>query len=534
MEARKIFKLSLISAACLSAMTVAQAGQITGVTSGAAYTSAGSPPTAFAIGGWDLVNVSPMITDVETGDEIAKTFDPTTGTYTPMEVGDTFKSIVFEDENKTEATGSVHGKDWPVGEPHGIKVANSAGPMDLQNNEKPASCILSTSFYLNSDDPKNYVDDVYQPPEGDVADAEDQGWLNSTDEAYVNPTYCDSPFQTHKRFKVDALTPAVDGDPAKPVDLVFNVEAGETAVREYMVLQKLNNYSVNQYGGVRVEVGFGIGAEFVNAATVANVDQNLKLSYTAGAADEYTFDAEDRANFSAGLFGTADNKHPNDGFFDTRTAGYEMAVDAAGTTIESTGLLPSNYTAIYGDWLPVTLEPQGLFFDDDNDPLTDAALIAYEGPSPTDNTVTWRNGNEPVTLNIDTNGDTVNEEYVIGSFEAFPQDVIDYYQALADSNEGDGLLYEVGGIEDLLNLGLTYIVEVGDVATFPAEANNTFTIRLKPLLPAEVDYDVPDSSTGTTSSSSGGGSASTMSMTSLIIALLVMLGLGGWLASRKK
>lgn len=228
------------------------------------------------LGGLDLTNVTPVIIDVETGEPVSKSFDSATGTYTQMEVGDTFKSII--DDGAGNETGSLHGKDWPVGEPHGIKVVNSAGPLDLQNGSgKPASCILSTSFFINSDDPKY------------SGDAPEEGWLDPTGETTVNPTYCDSPFQTHKRFKVDALTPTADDAVdalAKPIDFVFNVEAGEAEVREYMVLQKLNNYSDRRYSGVKIEVGFGIGADFINANGLGDV----KLSYTA--ADGVLPDAE--------------------------------------------------------------------------------------------------------------------------------------------------------------------------------------------------------------------------------------------------
>lgn len=528
MDTYKKFKLSALTAACLLAASTSFAGQITGVEIGSIYTSQDGP-VVFGNGGLKLDNVDVKIVNIDSGEETG-TFYPDTETYTPMQVGDAFKSFIYGDVTKENLTGLMLGKDWPVGEPHGIKAANSTGPMDLQKgNNKPASCLLSTSFYVNADDPSNYDE------EGTYIGEEpaDEGWLNTVDETTVNPTYCDSPFQTHKRFKVGSLTPTADDAEdaiAQPIDLVFNVEAGETAIREYMVLQKLNNYSDRRYGGVQVEVGFGVGENFVNAASVDGVADNLKISYTAGPADDYVFAEDERATFAAGLFGTADKNHPDDGFFDTRKAGFDMTVDTTGTKIYSTGIMPSNYTAIYGDWLPERLKPQGLFFDDDGDPLTDASLIAYEGPSPTDSTIAWRNGNAEVTLNIDTDGDELTEEYVIGSFAEIPEAVITYYTDLAASEEGDGLLYEIAGIEDLLNLGLTYVVEVGDVTKFPAE---NFTIRMKALTVDEVGSETDDDSSLVTPSSSGGGSASEFSITSLILALLALAGLGGWLASRK-
>ncbi|WP_040725145.1 choice-of-anchor F family protein [Thiomicrorhabdus sp. Kp2] len=520
MNLNKQFKLSGLSVALLCASLTANAGQIIGVAPGTAYTSQDGP-VAFGIGGLNLDNVTPLIVDVETGEEVAKSFDSDTGVYSQMVVGDTFKSLINDGAGNT--TGSLHGKDWPVGEPHGIKVVNSAGPLDLQNGSgKPASCILSTSFFTNGDDPKNYDE------EGNYTgtDPQDEGWLDTADEANVNPTYCDSPFQTHKRFKVDALTPTAEdmaGTEAKPIDFVFNVDANEgaeVAVREYMVLQKLNNYSDRRYSGIKVEVGFGIGASFTNANGVGDV----KLSYTAGDADQYVFAEDDRATFSAGLFGKEDDKHPN-GFFDLTRAGYVIDVDENGTIIQSSAAMNSNYVNIFGNWLPSKWEPTGVFYDDDNNPLTDAALVAYWGPSPTDETVAWRKG-------------------IADGFAVITEQEV---QDIANEVAKDVTLYSVGGIEDLLNLGLTYLVEVGDPTTFPEAANNTFTLRMTPIVSTDEGDDVvpswiatpatfPSIDTGTdtgTATTSSGGSASFMSQSGLILMILAFLGLGGWIVRNK-
>ena len=46
-------------------------------------------------------------------------------------------------------------------------------------------------------------------------------------------------------------------------------------------------------------------------------------------------------------------------------------------TIVSTTVLPSNYTTLFGDWLPSIWAPKGIFWDFDNDPTTDADLVAW-------------------------------------------------------------------------------------------------------------------------------------------------------------
>ncbi|MBE7527387.1 MAG: hypothetical protein HS120_07525 [Burkholderiales bacterium] len=76
--------------------------------------------------------------------------------------------------------GIVLAKDWPIGEPSGIKIVNDDPGI---KNDKPANCIMSTSYlkdhYLDSVDPKQVI--------------------------------CSSPFQTHKCFKVAMLPSTVDG-----------------------------------------------------------------------------------------------------------------------------------------------------------------------------------------------------------------------------------------------------------------------------------------------------------------------------------
>lgn len=224
------------------------------------------------------------------------------------------------------------------------------------------------------------------------------------------------------------------------------------------------------------------------------------------------------------MFGTEDDKHPN-GFFDLNRAGYNIDVDVNGTTIQSTSAMVSNYVEIFGNWLLSKWEPTGVFYDDDNNPLTDAALVAYWGPSPTDETVAWRKGRE-------------------GGFAIITEQEV---QDIANEVGKDITLYSVGGIEDLLNLGLTYLVEVGDPATFP-EGTDTFTVRMTPIVDAADDgtppawittpASLPDaviggdvSTDGTTTS--GGGSASFISQFGFILMLLAFLGLGGWIVRNK-
>lgn len=490
MKKQKLFKLSIIAGACMTAMTAAQAGKIIGVEQAA-------PSVADGFGGWNLDNVEVQIVNVDTGELVAgKTYNETDGSYTEMTTGDTFVSKV-SDGNGT-VMGDLHGKDWPVGEPSGVKVLSSDNFDDVQNNGKPASCIMSTSYFLYSELPESNADST-----------KDGGWLDS---AEPNPTRCDSPFQTHKRFKVDALPTTVDGAGSEGIDLVFNLDSGtvETDTRRYMILQKLNNYSDSRFSGFKIEVGFGVGADFKLAndaavtAVAPNAPDNVKLSIGTG---EEAWDPEDLAVFSAGLFGKADDKHPDDGFFDDSRAGYDVTM-TNDWTIASTGAISTNYSDLFGEWIPSAYEPTGIFYDHDENPLTDAKLVAY-----------WD-----------------GSQWLYGNADNFAPVPADQLEAWAEDESG---LYSTGTIEDLLNLGLTYMVEVGDVSELvDATDNDTITIRLTPIAssvvedtpPAFADDDVPELSSYEDSGSSG---FSAYDNVSLMATVLGFLGLGALVARRK-
>ncbi|WP_028486491.1 choice-of-anchor F family protein [Thiomicrorhabdus chilensis] len=502
---KNMFKLSLVAAACMTAMTAAQAGKIVGTQQ--ALPSPVVDAEAQGFGAWNLGNVNVKIVDVDTGEELAKAFTESDGSYSAMTYGDTFVSEV--DDGAGNVMGNLYGKDWPVGEPSGVKAISVTDPAAVLSNSKPASCIMSTSYYKFSDNP-NYS-----------GSTPDDGWLDSDN---PNPTLCDSPFQTHKRFKVSALPTTVDGAGNEGIDLVFNVE-DEAGSRRYMVLQKLNNYTDSRLSGFKIEVGFGVGAGF----TPGDAGGNLTLSIGTGEDVSTTpagdiFDAEDLAPFSAGLFGPADPpKHPSDGFFSDQRAYFPVKL-TNDYTIENSGPLTANYTDIFGDWMPSIYEPAGIFYDFDDNPLTDDRLVAF-----------W--GDDPATAEVDY-------QWLSGFADDFAPISADQLEAWAEDDSG---LYSIGSIEDVLNLGLSYIVEIGDVtADVVGEKdfteNGTFTIRLTPIksttdesVPEYVNDDTQEAPADLTvyekSSSSNGFSA--YDNTSLLASVLAFLGLGALVARRK-
>lgn len=416
----------------------AQAGKITSVPAASG---------AQGFGGWNLSNVEVVLSGTQgTIGSSDSWFDPATGAYNFAADSDfTYEGRLFDDASTL--MGIVLAKDWPIGEPSGVKIVNDDPNV---KNGKPANCIMSTSYlpdhYLDSTDPQQVI--------------------------------CSSPFQTHKRYKVAMLPSAVDGVGSESIDMVFNVEP-EMGTRDYQVFQKINNWTDGRLKGFKIEVGFGVGASFVSVAN-AGVDlANLNISVPSD-----LWSATQLATFSAGLFGPLDKHTGEVGFFDPNIrAGFYIDQYVTGTqaltdTLTASTPLPSNYADVpagagaaayqFGTWLPNNMLPYGVFFDDDGNPETDAELLAWYGYNPAIGNLGWMRGAADNFAAI-----TASEIEAMGANLSYTSDLID----------------------DLVNVGLNYVVKIGDVSSFPASANNTFTIRVTPTAddsgipaPAYVGY----------------------------------------------
>ncbi len=414
------WKSRLLAMAVLGLTASAHAGKITSVPSASG---------ASGFGGWNLGNVHVMLNGA------GSWFDPLTGAYSFAAGSDfTYQSNVFDRSNTM--MGIVLAKDWPVGEPAGIKLINDdpgAKP------GKPANCIMATSYL------KDYYLDSAQPRQ----------------------VICSSPYQTHKRFKVAMLPSTVDGQGSESVDLVFNVEP-EAGERVYEMFQKINNWTGKRLSGFRIEVGFGVGDGFQSASAAG-----VPLAQLNVAVPSDLWSPTQLATFSAGLFGPVDKHTGEVGFFDPdMRAGfyidqYVTGVQPLTDTLTATRPLPSDYGNLpagagsaayqFGPWLPNSMLPTGIFFDDDGNPDTDAALVAWYGYNPVAGRMSWMRG-------------------ASGSFAEVLTGEI---QAMSAN-----LSYTSDLIDDLVNIGLNYVVRVGDVTTFPGTGNKTFTIRVTPTADA--------------------------------------------------
>lgn len=393
-------------------------------------TSVPAPATdSEGFGGWNLDNVAINLNG--TGSE----FNELTGGYFFAADSDfTYSGEV--DDGSGELMGYVLAKDWPVGEPAGIKVINDDLTVNVPKNkeQKPLNCIMATSYldghYLDSDDPQQVT--------------------------------CSGPFQSHKRYKIAMLPTTVDNIGSESVDLVFNVEA-EAGARDYQIFQKINNWTGKRLEGFSVQVGFGVGELFQTVAEAGVALENLNVSVPSN-----IWDAEQLALFSAGLFGPLDKHTGKIGFFDpVQRAGfyidqYVEGIQPLTDTLTATRTLGSDYAEVpfgsaiadqFGPWLSDNMLPYGIFFDDDGNPETDAELLAWYGYNPALDAFGWMGGSQ------DSNG---------AFAEITPAEIMQM---------GQNLSYTMDVIEDLVNVGLNYVVTVGDVGTFPA---NTFTIRITP------------------------------------------------------
>ena len=442
---RNIVKLSLAAAMLL---TTAYAGKI--VTDANLSNVVVTENKQFGFGGWNFDNADVRIVDVLDFSTKIKEFNTTDGTYEAMTNEESFEADIKDIDYTTgvpvvgsTVMGHLHGKDWPVGEPAGIKIINDDTKVQ---NGKPSNCIM-TSSYL------------------------DTGYL---DTVAPNPVICSSPFQTHKRFKINLLPTSIDNvaDGAegygKPVDIVLNLDPTDTndTARRYQVLQKINNYTGKRLAGYMLEVLDENGTK----------NDALTLSLGEGENDDKDpvqdiWAENEMANMSHGLWGPyeEDSKDGSvkfdNGFFDYRRVYYNVELNTTDNnrSLSYTGpMLGGNYQEIFGNWLPSIWEPSGVFFDEDQDPSTDNILQAFFGVAPGFTEVAW------YTRTVADDNLTDNIPPV-------------YTWALATDEDfagWSGEWYSVGPIEDVLNLGLNYIVNVGENALI----GKTFTIRITPYV----------------------------------------------------
>lgn len=439
--------------------------------------------TTACVGAWNLDNVDVQVVKDDDISTLIGTFDPASGFYTGMTDVASFRGYVNDGAATPTIMARISGKDWPVGEPTGIKaVVDDRGV----TNGNPQNCIINTSYEDAVDDSNSSTTET-----------------SYLDSSHPEPVICSSGFQTHKRFKISMFASTVAGaeagGPGKPIDLVFNVADDGKGVRFYQVFSKINNYTGLRLNGYMIQVGTGVGTAFKTASEQLGIVDRLQISrgigdyldVKTGLIDptKNLWMVDQMATFSSGLFGLADKHFPTDGFFDNETAGFLVGdgcttaasltpvTCAAPDTLRSTGpLYPTSsfYYTYFGDWPHQNLTPRGIFWDTDGDPTTDADLVAY-----------W-NGTQWVKPdNLGTYSPSVTDQ-TPSTFVPVSENELATWAASPR--------YSVDVIEDVLNLGLNYVIKVGDDIDGdgnPATGASKITVRIIPIVADTQDQPAP-------------------------------------------
>ncbi|MGD2116800.1 MAG: choice-of-anchor F family protein [Chromatiales bacterium] len=323
----------------------------------------------------------------------------------------------------------------------------------------------------------NYFSYIYDQATTDGVGANTNGYIKSTPPESVPPgmtvqndvataagdinnciiatsgTDCNGPFQSGKRFKLDRTA-------FEPIDLIFNVDTNGSFQNNfdtdgdaidydevYKVFQKYGNNTGSAIDSFTIELGFGLGDDFV-ASTAGD-----GLGFVDFGADPAN--NEFSSQFSSGLFGPGGTaKHPYKGYFSWENTGFNLNM-VSEDLFESAGISGA-YDDLFGDWLSYSMVPDGYFYDHDGDPNTDALLMAHYD----EETGQW-------IINRDINSDMSIASLAEGNDGVHVNSLAEVIAFLTDDAaldlcenvaEGTPCLAGVDVIEDLAKFNLTYFL----------------------------------------------------------------------------
>tara|TARA_R110002072_G_scaffold93495_2_gene207108 strand:+ start:16426 stop:17757 length:1332 start_codon:yes stop_codon:yes gene_type:complete len=301
---------------------------------------------------------------------------------------------------------------------------------------------------------------------------------------------CNSEFQSGKRFKLDRTG-------FDPIDLVFNLDGSAPAPDNdglYKVFQKYGNNTGVALGGYTIGLGFGIGDDFVSSGSGDG------LSFVDFGADPR--ESEFSSVFAQGLFGTDTQRDRPQGYFSADRSGYDLAFITE-DLFQTTGLFGGEYgyESLFGNWMSYSMVPDGYFYDNDGDPLTDAILMAHFDEA---------SGEWIMNRALDADGEILSiAEGNEGTRYATQAEVEDALAAQASNLNLQACvpgaippvacLAGVGAIEDLAKFNVTYFTNPlsfnfdnsftnSDMAFRAYQDRPTFTLRIT----AQQVADVPE------------------------------------------
>ncbi|HEY9034317.1 MAG TPA: choice-of-anchor F family protein [Pseudomonadales bacterium] len=171
---------------------------------------------------------------------------------------------------------------------------------------------------------------------------------------------CKLPPDSGKRFKLRGQVAD------EPMDIVLDV-SDSAAEETYRVLGKLTNLTGASLKGFRVDVGFGLGENFVGSVAGDGVELVPDDEHTSE-------DGTVIGKYPGGLFGGS----PAEGlpFFTVDSA--QFIDQASDEDVYASWTMPSQYAGFFGDWLTSAAVPTAWFYDFDGQPWTDDKLLAWQ------------------------------------------------------------------------------------------------------------------------------------------------------------
>ncbi|MDO8946406.1 MAG: choice-of-anchor F family protein [Desulfocapsaceae bacterium] len=336
-----------------------------------------------------------------------------------------YPSTLYTTAAKTATNGAITWKETDVKAP-GMKIVNADDVSGLK-------CIMTTGY-----NPYDFSDKM-----------------------------CTDPLKSSKRWKVK-------GTNGQPIDVYFTT-AIDTNVSIYNSMQKLTDGDIRKWKGFRAELGFMVNGVFTKSKSLDGLgfSTNKGKYFTTTTSTVQSADVLS-AVYAQGLAGPADANHPTTGYFDPL---YRMGylLNATEDTI-STGLITSNYYAMFGDWNNLASVPWAYYYDDDDNVNTDNILMANcDGNFVVTDAIaetgycdgTWVTYRSQAGL--DANGLPYPSD---GIKKPVPEDELAAWQS--------NYLYLNGPIEDLANLGLNYYITVGKTnSKWPTPTQ--FVMRFYPI-----------------------------------------------------
>lgn len=252
-----------------------------------------------------------------------------------------------------------------------------------------------------------------------------------------NGALCDSVAGSGKRVKNNLTGLGV-------FDNIFSV-VPSGGVTEYFNFGKLTNQTGARMTGFRIVIGTGSGDNFTPASQTSEPLTMDQVGELLGQAADWEGNGDvdgqnplQRAFFPDGLFGNGGQEGDAGYFSSPDRSGFVFVPD--GTDALAATSIFGAYTGFFGDGvLSRNQVPEALFFDDDGDPSTEAALLY------------WKAGD----LWLDGAGIVQDAATVDAMLE---QDA-----------------YYVDIIEDLSNINLNYSFDIGDLTV------GEFTVRFIPV-----------------------------------------------------